>query len=218
MLKKKNLVFLGAPGAGKGTAAKALTELEPLVHISTGDILRAEIKSGTELGKSAAAVMDKGKLVPDEIVAGMVKSRLKEPDCENGFILDGFPRTINQAELLAEALREIGKKLDSVIYFDISDDILIKRLTARISCKQCGRIYNKLFLPPKKENICDDCGIELFQRADDTIETVKERLKVFYASTQPLIDYYKSEGLLESITEVDKDKMVAALFNTLGQE
>ena len=218
MLKKKNLVFLGAPGAGKGTAAKALTELEPLVHISTGDILRAEIKSGTELGKSAAAVMDKGKLVPDEIVAGMVKSRLKEPDCENGFILDGFPRTINQAELLAEALREIGKKLDSVIYFDISDDILIKRLTARVSCKQCGRIYNKLFLPPKKENICDDCGIELFQRADDTIETVKERLKVFYASTQPLIDYYKSEGLLESITEVDKDKMVAALFNTLGQE
>lgn len=218
MLKKKNLVFLGAPGAGKGTAAKALTELEPLVHISTGDILRAEIKSGTELGKSAAAVMDKGKLVPDEIVAGMVKSRLKEPDCENGFILDGFPRTINQAELLAEALREIGKKLDSVIYFDISDDILIKRLTARVSCKQCGRIYNKLFLPPEKENICDDCGIELFQRADDTIETVKERLKVFYASTQPLIDYYKSEGLLESIIEVDKDKMVAALFNTLGQE
>ena len=195
-----------------------MTELEPLLHISTGDILRAEIKSGTELGKSAAAVMDKGKLVPDEIVAGMVKSRLKEPDCENGFILDGFPRTINQAELLAEALQEIGKKLDSVIYFDISDDILIKRLTARVSCKQCGRIYNKLFLPPKKENICDDCCIELFQRSDDTIETVKERLKVFYASTQPLIDYYKSEGLLESITEVDKDKMVAALFNTLGQE
>jgi adenylate kinase len=162
--------------------------------------------------------MEKGKLVPDETVAGMVKSRLKEPDCERGFILDGFPRTIKQAELLAEALREIGRELDSVIYFDISDDILIKRLTARLSCKQCGRIYNKLFLPPKKENTCDDCGIELFQRADDTIETVKERLKVFYTSTQPLIDYYKSKGVLESITEIDKDKMVAALFDTLGQE
>ena len=218
MLEKKNLVFLGAPGAGKGTAANALTEQEPLVHISTGDILRAEIKNGTELGKSAATIMGKGQLVPDEIVAGMVKSRLKEPDCEKGFILDGFPRTIKQAELLAEALQELGKELDSVIYFDIKDDILIKRLTARVSCKQCGRIYNKLFLPPKQENTCDDCGIELFQRADDTIKTVTERLKVFYESTQPLIDYYNSEGLLERITETDKDKMLAILLDTLGQE
>lgn len=216
MLEKKNLVFLGAPGAGKGTAASALTEKEPLVHISTGDILRAEIKNGTELGKSAAVIMEKGELVPDEIVAGMVKSRLQGPDCKNGFILDGFPRTLKQAELLEAALREIGKSLDAVIYFEVSDDIILKRLTARISCKKCGRIYNKLFLPPKQENICDDCHVELFQRADDSLETARERLRVFYESTQPLIDYYRSEKLLASITEMDKDKMVAALFAALG--
>jgi adenylate kinase len=215
MFSKKNLIFLGAPGAGKGTAAKALTEKEPLVHISTGDILRAEIKSGTELGKNAAKLMDKGELVPDDIVADMVKLRISQPDCEKGFILDGFPRTINQANLLEDALKEIGKNIDSVIYFEISDEILLKRLTARISCKKCGKIYNKLFLPPKKENICDDCGIELFQRPDDSLETAEERLKVFYKNTQPLIDYYKSKNLLTNITEVKRDKMVAALFKEL---
>ncbi len=216
MISKKNLIFLGAPGAGKGTGANGLLERESLVHISTGDILRAEIKNGTELGKSASVLMEKGELVPDEIVAGMVKSRLKQPDCQNGFILDGFPRTIKQAELLEEALNEIGKKIDAVIYFDISDDILLKRLTARVSCKQCGRIYNKIFVPPKKENICDDCGIELFQRPDDSLETAKDRLKVFYESTQPLIDYYKEKDLLTSIKEVEKEKMIASLFEKLG--
>ena len=216
MISKKNLIFLGAPGAGKGTGANGLLEREPLVHISTGDILRAEIKNGTELGKSASILMEKGELVPDEIVAGMVKSRLKQPDCQNGFILDGFPRTIKQAELLEEALNEIGKKIDAVIYFDISDDILLKRLTARVSCKQCGKIYNKIFVPPKKENICDDCDIELFQRPDDSLETAKDRLKVFYESTQPLIDYYKEKNLLTSIKEVEKEKMIASLFEKLG--
>ena len=216
MISKKNLIFLGAPGAGKGTGANGLLEREPLVHISTGDILRAEIKNGTELGKSASVLMEKGELVPDEIVAGMVKSRLKQPDCQNGFILDGFPRTIKQAELLEEALDEIGKKIDAVIYFDISDDILLKRLTARMSCKQCGKIYNKIFVPPKKENICDDCDIELFQRPDDSLETAKDRLKVFYESTQPLIDYYKGKNLLTSIKEVEKEKMIASLFEKLG--
>jgi adenylate kinase len=215
MISKKNLIFLGAPGAGKGTGAGGLLEREPLVHISTGDILRAEIKNGTELGKSASVLMEKGELVPDEIVAGMVKARLKQPDCQNGFILDGFPRTIKQAELLEEALNEIGKKIDTVIYFDVSDDILLKRLTARVSCKQCGRIYNKLFLPPKKDNICDDCDVELFQRPDDSLETAKDRLKVFYESTQPLIDYYKNKNLLTSITEVERDKMLASLFEKL---
>lgn len=216
MISKKNLIFLGAPGAGKGTGANGLLEREPLVHISTGDILRAEIKNGTELGKSAAGLMEKGELVPDEIVAGMVKARLKQPDCSNGFILDGFPRTIKQAELLEEALNEIGKKIDAVIYFDVCDDILLKRLTARVSCKQCGRIYNKIFLPPKTENTCDDCSIELFQRPDDSLETAKERLKVFYESTQPLIDYYKKKKLLTSITETERDKMLASLFEKLG--
>ncbi|MFA6714252.1 MAG: adenylate kinase [Victivallales bacterium] len=215
MISKKNLIFLGAPGAGKGTGASALTEREPLVHISTGDILRAEIQNGTELGKNAAGIMAKGELVPDEIVAGMVKARLKQPDCDNGFILDGFPRTVKQAELLEEALKEINRKIDAVIYFDISDDILIKRLTARVSCKKCGRIYNKLFLPPAKENICDDCNEELFQRPDDSLETAQERLKVFYKNTQPLIDYYTAKNLLTSIREVERDKMVAELFGKL---
>ena len=216
MISKKNLIFLGAPGAGKGTGANGLTEREPLVHISTGDILRTEVKNGTELGKNAAVLMKKGELVPDEIVAGMVKSRLLQHDCDNGFILDGFPRTIKQAELLEDALKEINKTIDAVIYFDISDDILLKRLTARISCKKCGRIYNKLFLPPKKENTCDDCNEELFQRPDDSLETAKDRLEVFYESTQPLINYYRSKNLLTSITEVERDEMVAALFKKLG--
>ncbi len=216
MISKRNLIFLGAPGAGKGTGASGLLEHEDLVHISTGDILRAEIKNGTELGKNAAVLMEKGELVPDEIVAGMVKARLEQHDCDNGFILDGFPRTIKQAELLEDALEGIGKKIDTVIYFDISDDILLKRLTARISCKQCGKIYNKIFIPPKKENTCDDCAVDLFQRPDDSLETAKDRLKVFYASTQPLIDYYKEKNLLTSIDQVEKEKMIAALFEKLG--
>lgn len=216
MLSKKNLIFLGAPGAGKGTGASGLLERESLVHISSGDILRIEIKNGTELGKSVAVLMEKGELVPDEIVAGMVKTRLQQSDCQGGFILDGFPRTIKQAELLEDALKGISKEIDAVVYFDISDDILLKRLTARISCKKCGKIYNKLFVPPKKENTCDDCDIELFQRPDDSLETAKDRLKVFYESTQPLIDYYKSKNLLTSIKQVEKEKMIAALFEKLG--
>ena len=216
MISKRNLIFLGGPGAGKGTAAEGLLAREDLVHISTGDILRAEIKNGTELGKSAAVLMEKGELVPDEIVAGMVKSRLAQPDCAKGFILDGFPRTIKQAQLLEEALEEIGREIDTVVYFDISDDIILKRLTARQSCKKCGKIYNKLFVPPKKENTCDDCKVELFQRPDDSLETAKERLRVFYDSTQPLIDYYKSKNLLTSIKEVEKENMIAALFKKLG--
>lgn len=216
MLSKKNLVFLGAPGAGKGTAASGLLESEPLVHISTGDILRAEIKNGTELGKSADLLMGKGKLVPDEIVAGMVKARLKKADCDNGFILDGFPRTIKQAELLEDLLREIGKKIDAVVYFEVSDDILLQRLTARVSCRKCGKIYNKIFLPPKKENTCDDCNVDLFQRPDDSLETAKKRLEIFYTNTQPLIDYYKEKNLLTNITEVKRDNMLTALFKELG--
>jgi len=216
MISKKNLIFLGAPGAGKGTGANALTEREPLVHISTGDILRAEIKNGTELGKNAEVLMKKGELVPDEIVAGMVKLRLRQHDCDNGFILDGFPRTIKQAELLEDALKEIGKEIDAVIYFDIEDDILLKRLTARISCKKCGKIYNKLFLSPKKENTCDDCNVELFQRPDDSLETAKDRLEIFYERTQPLINYYRSKNLLTSVTEIERDNMVAALLKKLG--
>jgi adenylate kinase len=215
MLKKKNLIFLGAPGAGKGTFSAILKEQHPFAHISTGDILRAEIAKGTELGKQASVLMSKGELVPDEIVAGMVKARLAQPDCDNGFILDGFPRTIKQADLLNKALADAGRKLDAVIYFKVEDELLLQRLTARISCKKCGKIYNKLFAPPKSEKSCDDCSGELFQRPDDSIETAQERLKVFYAQTQPLIEYYEKTGLLVAITETEKSKVHSALMKEL---
>ena len=196
MLKQKNLIFVGAPGAGKGTFSALLLERHPMAHISTGDILRDEVKRDTELGREAAKLMKEGKLVPDEVIAGMVRERLAQPDCDNGFILDGFPRTIRQAELLEEALSSLGRKLDRVVYFKVDDDVILKRLTARLNCRKCGKIYNKLFMPPKVENVCDDCGSELFQRPDDSLETAKSRLEVFYRQTSPLIDYYRKQGLM----------------------
>ena len=211
MLKQKNLIFVGAPGAGKGTFSALLLERHPMAHISTGDILRDEVKRDTELGREAAKLMKEGKLVPDEVIAGMVRERLAQPDCDNGFILDGFPRTIRQAELLEEALSSLGRKLDRVVYFKVDDDVILKRLTARLNCRKCGKIYNKLFMPPKVENVCDDCGSELFQRPDDSLETAKSRLDVFYRQTSPLIDYYRKQGLMLEITETDKDKICAVL-------
>jgi adenylate kinase len=216
MIKKKNLIFLGAPGAGKGTFSGLLTEEEPLAHISTGDILRNEIERETELGIKAAALMEKGMLVPDEIVAGMVRERLAQSDCDEGFILDGFPRTIRQADLLTDVLKEIGRGLDAVVYFKVDDELILKRLTARISCKGCGEIFNRIFAPPKVEGECDKCGGELFQRPDDSLETAKERLRVFYENTQPLIDYYDSKGLLLTISETEKLKAFACLKKELS--
>lgn len=211
MLKKKNLIFVGAPGAGKGTFSAMLLENHPMAHISTGDLLRDEVKRDTELGREAAGLMKEGKLVPDEIIAGMVRARLAQPDCENGFILDGFPRTIRQAELLEEALASLGKSLDRVVYFKVDDDTILKRLTARLNCKKCGKIYNKLFMPPTVEGVCDACGDTLYQRPDDSLDTAKARLEVFYKQTSPLIDYYRDRGLLFEITELDKDKIGAVL-------
>ena len=216
MLTQKNLIFVGAPGAGKGTISAVMLEKYPLVHISTGDILRDEVKRGTELGQQASVLMKEGKLVPDEIVAGMVRARLAQKDCDNGFILDGFPHTINQANLLAEALKELGRPLDRVVYLQVDDEIILQRLTARQNCKKCGAIFNKIFMPSKVENVCDNCGGELFQRPDDSLETAKSRLEVFYKQTQPLLDYYTEQGKVLAITELDKDKIVAAIEKELA--
>ena len=215
MLTKKNLIFLGGPGAGKGTVSNAMIAKYGVAHISTGDILRAEVAKGTPAGKEAGAIMKSGGLVPDAMVCGMVGSRLKEPDCEKGFILDGFPRTIAQAETLAEILTGMGKKIDAVIYLNVADEIILQRLTARMNCRGCDAIYNKIFMPPKTEGICDKCGSELFQRADDSLETAKSRLAVFHKQTQPLIEYYEKLGLLYSCKSTDLDEIVAELAKVL---
>ena len=215
MLNKKNLIFLGGPGAGKGTVSNAMIAKYGVAHISTGDILRAEVAKGTPAGKEAGAIMKSGGLVPDAMVCGMVGERLKEPDCEKGFILDGFPRTIAQAETLAGILTAMGKKIDAVIYLNVADEIILQRLTARMNCRGCDAIYNKIFMPPKTEGICDKCGSELFQRADDSLETAKSRLAVFHKQTQPLIEYYEKLGLLYSCQSTELDEIVAELAKVL---
>ena len=217
MIKKKNLVFLGPPGAGKGTLSDPLMKAENLAHISTGDILRAEFKNGTELGNSAKSYMDAGKLVPDEIVAGMVAKRLASDDCKAGFILDGFPRTVPQAELLDKAMKEIGMTLDAVVLFDAPVDLLIQRLTARLTCRACGASFNKLFSKPKQEGICDSCGGELYQRSDDSLETAQNRLKVYQEQTAPLVAYYEQKNMLSKIdSSLPKDQGYAALVAVLN--
>ena len=208
----KNLIFLGAPGAGKGTVSKQLLAKLPLAHISTGDLLRAQVAAATELGKAAEQLMKSGQLVPDEIVTGMVKDRISQADCDTGFILDGFPRTVAQAELLEQVLRDAGKALTCVVYLKVADDLLLQRLTARLNCRGCDAIYNKLFMPPKTSGVCDKCGAELYQRSDDSLETAKSRLDVFHRQTQPLIDYYDQKNLLFTITSLKVDEIVNAIL------
>lgn len=215
MLKKKNLIFLGAPGAGKGTFSDVLQSREGIVHISTGDLLRAEIAAGSELGKQAASLIKQGQLVPDDIVGGMVAAKLATPKCEDkGFILDGFPRNIAQAEMLNKLLEEQGKEVDAVICFDVPEEVIVKRLSGRLNCK-CGGVFNKFYFPPQQAGLCDKCGADLFQRPDDNPDTVRERLGVYQAKTMPLIDFYRNAGLLISITETDRDKIIEALYREL---
>ena len=204
-----NIVLLGAPGAGKGTQAAKMTAEFRLPHISTGDIFRKAVADGTPLGLEAKRFMDAGELVPDEVTIGIVKERLAQPDCADGFILDGFPRTVAQADALGAALASMGSGLDAVVLVDVPKEALVERLTARRQCRACGRIYNVMGDMPSDADVCDECGGEVYQRADDTIETVTNRLDVYERNTQPLIDYYRGKGLLR---EVDGDREVDAVF------
>lgn len=197
------IVMLGAPGAGKGTQALNIAKEYSIPHISTGDIFRANIKNQTELGMKAKEYMDKGALVPDDVTIGMLLDRIKEEDCKNGFVLDGFPRTIPQAESLKKALSDRGEKIDFAVDIEVPDENIINRMSGRRACTKCGGTYHIVFNPPKKEGICDNCGSELVQRADDKPETVLERLKTYHELTQPLIDFYSNENVL---VEVDGTK------------
>jgi adenylate kinase len=194
-----NIVLLGAPGAGKGTQAAKMVDVFALPHISTGDIFRKAVADATPLGLEAKRYMDAGELVPDEVTIGIVKERLAQPDCKDGFILDGFPRTVPQADALGEALASMGTGLDAVILVDVPKEELVDRLTARRQCRGCGKIYNVRGEMPADPAVCDACGGEVYQRADDTVETVTNRLNVYEANTQPLIDYYAGKGLLRTV-------------------
>ncbi len=198
-----NLIFLGPPGAGKGTQAEYICRDFGVVQLSTGDILRANRKQGTELGNKAQSFMDKGELVPDEIIVDMIREELKKPDLQDGYLLDGFPRTVPQAEALDKLLDEMGQKLDSVLVLEVPNDELVKRLTNRRTCNNCGKSYHLIFNPPKNDEICDNCGEKaLYQRDDDKEETVRNRLKVYENQTFPLIDYYNKKGLTKKIDGV----------------
>ena len=206
------IIMLGAPGAGKGTQAKKIAEKYSIPHISTGDIFRANIKEGTELGKKAKEYMDKGALVPDELVCDLVVDRISQDDAKNGYVLDGFPRTIPQAEALDAALNKINEKVDYAIDVDVPDDNIINRMSGRRACVACGGTYHVVFNPTKTEGVCDACGGQLILRDDDQPETVKNRLKVYHDQTQPLIDYYTKKNILKS---VDGTQDMSKVFDSI---
>lgn len=211
-------VLLGPPGAGKGTQAVRIVEKYNIPHISTGDIFRENIKNGTELGKKAQEYMNKGELVPDDLVIEIATTRLLADDCKEGFLLDGFPRTVYQAEKLDAFLEEHGMKLDKVIDIEVEKEELITRLTGRRVCKACGASYHVVNIPPKTEGICDNCGGELFQRADDTIETVENRIEVYIEQTMPLVDYYTAAGNIAVIDgALALDTVFDAIVEAIGE-
>ena len=206
------IIMLGAPGAGKGTQAKQIAAKYNIPHISTGDIFRANIKNGTELGKKAKTYMDQGALVPDELTCDLVVDRIQQEDCANGFVLDGFPRTIPQAEALDAALKKLNETMDYAIDVDVPDENIVNRMSGRRACLKCGATYHIVTIPPKQEGICDNCGSEIVQRDDDKPETVQKRLQVYHDQTQPLIDFYNNKGILKS---VDGTKDLDVVFDSI---
>lgn len=211
------IIMLGAPGAGKGTQAKQIADKYSIPHISTGDIFRANIKQGTQLGKKAKTYMDEGALVPDELVVELVIDRIKQDDCTNGFVLDGFPRTIPQAQALDAALKKLGESMDYAIDVDVPDENIVNRMSGRRACLNCGATYHVVTIPTKVEGICDRCGSPVVLREDDKPETVQNRLKVYHEQTQPLIDYYKNQNILKSVDGTQPmDLVFAAITAILG--
>lgn len=212
------IIMLGAPGAGKGTQAKMIADKYSVPHVSTGDILRANIKNGTELGKEAKKFMDQGLLVPDELTVKILLDRVAQEDCKNGYVLDGFPRTIPQAEVLEKALNELGDQIDYAIDVDVPDENIIRRMSGRRACLSCGATYHIEHVPPKTEGICDRCGKELVLRDDDKAETVKNRLDVYHKQTQPLIDFYSERNILKTVDGTqDMNDVFAAIVKILGE-
>lgn len=210
-----NLILMGLPGAGKGTQAEKIVEKYEIPHISTGDMFRSAIKEGTELGKKAKSYMDEGALVPDEVTIGIVKERLSKPDCEKGFLLDGFPRTVAQADALESLLGDLNTKLDYVLHVDVPEEKLVARLTGRRICPECGATYHVEFNPPKEEGICDNDGAKLIQREDDQPETVKNRLSVNSEQMKPLLDFYREKGYL---VEVNGDQDIDVVFDQIDEK
>lgn len=211
------IIMLGAPGAGKGTQAKQIADKYGIPHISTGDIFRANLKQGTELGKKAKEYMDQGLLVPDELTCDLVMDRIGQEDCKDGFVLDGFPRTIPQAEALDAALSKISQKMDYAIDVDVPDENIVNRMSGRRACLNCGATYHIVSIPTKVEGICDRCGEKVVLRDDDQPETVKKRLDVYHAQTQPLIDYYKKQDILKTVDGTQPmDQVFGAIVEILG--
>ena len=211
------LILLGAPGAGKGTVAKLLTKMDGSVQISTGDILRGAVAAGTELGKQAQAAMKAGDLVSDDLIMGIMEERLKEDDCKSGYLLDGFPRTIPQAEALKVLLDKMGEKLDCAVEIDVARDVILDRLTTRRTCESCGEIYNVKSNPTKEEGKCDKCGGPVTQREDETEEAISNRLEVYNDQTAPLVGFYKNEGMLLSVNATSSDAVIDAIKGQLSK-
>ncbi len=210
------IILLGAPGAGKGTIAKALMKYDGSVQISTGDILRGAVAAGTELGQQAETAMKAGDLVTDELIMGIMEQRLQQEDCQKGYLLDGFPRTIPQAEALKTLLAKLGEKLDCALELDIPRDVIIDRLTTRRTCSNCGEIYNVKSKPPRVEGLCDVCGSKIVQRDDETEQAIENRLQVYNQQTAPLVEFYRNEDLLVRVSSSDKDVVMEALKSRIN--